>query len=174
MISRTQLKYSNYNDDGSDVTFSNRSLRCHKKKETKQEKHQMTSRQDSASIKRLKNESFEVVDFTVNYESPLEDYNEETHEQKYSSPQAMKSDSQIKVKVMDKGKHQDINTPKKEATPEWVINLMSSVKRLEQKVDNTMDEVDTLKKKETAKQELQTVIKSEKSGDENNVDLTEN
>ena len=46
----------------------------------------MTSRQDSASIKRLKNESFEVVDFTVNYESPLEDYNEETHEQKYSSP----------------------------------------------------------------------------------------
>ena len=86
----------------------------------------------------------------------------------------MKSDSQTKVKLMDKGKHQDINTPKKEATPEWVINLMSSVKRLEQKVDNTMDEVDTLKKKETAKQELQTVIKSEKSGDENNVDLTEN
>jgi hypothetical protein len=64
--------------------------------------------------------------------------------------------------------------PKKEATPQWVINLMSSVKRLEQKVDNTMDEVDALKKKETAKQELQTVIKSEKSGDENNVDLTEN
>jgi hypothetical protein len=46
----------------------------------------MTSRQDSASVKRLKNESFEVVDFTVNYESPLEDYDEETHEQKYSSP----------------------------------------------------------------------------------------
>jgi len=54
------------------------------------------------------------------------------------------------------------------------INLMSSVKWLEQKVDNTMDEVDALKKKETAKQELQTVIKSEKSEDENNVDLTEN
>ena len=51
---------------------------------------------------------------------------------------------------------------------------MSSVKWLEQKVDNTMDEVDALKKKETAKQELQTVIKSEKSEDENNVDLTEN
>jgi hypothetical protein len=86
----------------------------------------------------------------------------------------MKSDSQTKVNLMDKGKHQDIDAPKKEATPEWEINLMSLVKRLEQKVDNTMDEVDALKKKETAKQELQTVIKSEKSGDENNVDLTEN
>ena len=51
---------------------------------------------------------------------------------------------------------------------------MSSVKRLEQKVDNIMDEVDALKKKETAKQELQTIIKLEKSEDENNVDLTEN
>jgi len=51
---------------------------------------------------------------------------------------------------------------------------MSSVKRLEQKVDNTMDEVDALKKKETTKQELQPVIKSEKSGDEKDVDLIEN
>ena len=67
----------------------------------------------------------------------------------------MKSDSQTKVKL----KHQDIDVPKKEATPEWVIHLMSSVKRLEQKVDNTMDEVDALKKKGTAKQEIQTVIK---------------
>jgi hypothetical protein len=41
---------------------------------------------------------------------------------------------------------------------------MSSVKRLEQKVDNTMVEVDALKKTETAKQELQTVIKSKKVG----------
>jgi hypothetical protein len=86
----------------------------------------------------------------------------------------MKSDSQTKVKFMDKGKHQDNDAPKKEATPEWVINLMSLVKRLEQKVDNTMDEVDALKKKETAKQELQHVIKSEKSGDEKDVDLSEN
>jgi len=86
----------------------------------------------------------------------------------------MKSDSQTKVKLMDKGKHQGNDAPKKEATPEWVINLMSSVKRLEQKVDNTMDEVDTLKKKETAQQELQPVIKSEKSGDEKDVDLIEN
>ena len=81
----------------------------------------------------------------------------------------MKSDSQTKVKLMDKGKHQDNDAPKKEATPEWVINLMSSVKRLEQKVDNTMDEVDevdALKKKETAIQELQPVIKLEKSEDE--------
>jgi len=107
----------------------------------------MTSRQDSGSAKRLKNELFEVVDYTVNYESPLEDFDEETHEKQYSSPQAMKSDSQ--TKLMDKGKHLDNDAPKKEATPEWVINLMSSVKRLEQKVDNTMDEVDALKKKET-------------------------
>ena len=83
MISRTQLKDSNYSDDGSDVTVSDRSLRCHR---PKPEKHQMTSRQDSASAKRLKNESFEVVDFTVNYESPLEDFDEESHEKKYSSP----------------------------------------------------------------------------------------
>ena len=75
---------------------------------------------------------------------------------------------------MDKGKHQDNDAPKKEATPEWVLNLMSSVKRLEQKVDNTMDEVDALKKKETAKHEIQAIIKSEKSEDEINVDLTEN
>jgi len=86
----------------------------------------------------------------------------------------MKSDSQTKVKLMDKGKHQDNEAPKKEATPEWVINLMSSVKRLEQKVDNTMDEVDALKKKETAKQELQPIIKSETSGDEKDVDLSQN
>ena len=48
---------------------------------------------------------------------------------------------------------------------------MSSVKRLEQKVDNTMDEVDALKKKETTKQELQPIIKAEKIGDEKEVDL---
>jgi len=82
----------------------------------------------------------------------------------------MKSDSQSKVKL----KHQDFDAPKKEATPEWVVNLMSSVKRLEQKVDNTMDEVDALKKKETAKHEIQAIIKLEKSEDEINVDLTEN
>jgi hypothetical protein len=37
-----------------------------------------------------------------------------------------------------------------------------------------LDEVDALKKKETAKQELQPVIKSEKSGDEKDVDVSEN
>jgi hypothetical protein len=126
----------------------------------------MTSRQDSGSAKRLKNKSFEVEDFTLNYDSPLEDFEEETHGKQYSSPQTMKSDSQTKVKLMDKGKQQDNNAPKKETTPEWVLTLMSLVKRLEQKVDNTMDEVEVLKKKETAKQqELQPVIKSEKSGD---------
>jgi len=80
------LKDSDYSDDTSDVTVGDRNLRRPKTQEPKQEKHQMTSRQDSASIKRLKNESFEDVDFTVNYKSPLEDYDEETHEQKYSSP----------------------------------------------------------------------------------------
>ncbi|MFN9980076.1 MAG: hypothetical protein ACK53Y_09195, partial [bacterium] len=43
MISRTQLKDSDYSDNGSDVTVSDRSLRCHR---PKPEKHQMTSRQD--------------------------------------------------------------------------------------------------------------------------------
>jgi hypothetical protein len=166
MISKMQLKDSDNSDDGSDVTVSDRSLRGHR---PKPEKYQMTSRQDSASAKRLKNDS-DYVDFTVDYKSPPEDFGETTHEKQYSSPRAMKSDSQTKVKL----KHQDIDAPKKEATPEWVIHLMSSVKRLEQKLDNTMDEVDALKKKETAKQELQTVIKSEKNEDENNVDLTEN
>ena len=174
MISKTQLRDSDYSDDGSDFTVGDKSSRRHRTHEPKQEKHQMTSRQESASAKRLKNESFEVVDFTVNYESPLEDFDEETHEKQYSSPRAMKSDSQTKVKLMDKGKHQDNDAPKKEATPEWVINLMSSVKRLEQKVDNTMDEVDALKKRETAKHEIQALIKSEKSENEVNVDLTEN
>jgi hypothetical protein len=52
---------------------------------------------------------------------------------------------------------------------------MSLVKRLEQKVDDTMDEVEVLKKKETAKQqELQPVIKAERSGDEEDVELVEN
>jgi len=135
----------------------------------------MTSRQDSGSAKRLKNEMFDVEDFTLNYDSPLEDFEEETDEKQYSSPRAMKSDSQTKVKVMDKGKQQDNDAPKKEATPEWVSTLMSLVKILEQKVDNTMDEVEVLKKKETAKQqELQPVIKSEKSGDEEDVELVEN
>jgi len=87
----------------------------------------------------------------------------------------MKSDSQTKVKLMDKGKQQDNDAPKKEATPEWVITLMSSVQTLKYKVDNTMEEVEVLKEKETAKQqELQPVIKSEKSGDEQYDEVGEN
>jgi hypothetical protein len=85
MIARLQLKDSDYSDDGPDVTYSDRSLRC-QKKDTKQEKHQMTSRQDSGSAKRLKNELFEVEDFTLNYKSPLEDFEEETHDKQHSSP----------------------------------------------------------------------------------------
>jgi hypothetical protein len=100
MIARSKLKDSDYSDDGSDVTFSDGSLRCRKKKDTKQEKHQMISRQDSGSAKRLKNETFDVEDLTLNYNSPLEDFKEKTHEKQYSSPWAMKSDSQTKVKVM--------------------------------------------------------------------------
>ena len=92
----------------------------------------MTSRQDSGSAKRFKNKSFEVQDFTLNCNSPLEDFDKESLGKQYSSPQAMKSDSQTKVKVMDKGKQQDNDAPKKEATPEWVSTLMSLVKILEQ------------------------------------------
>jgi len=77
----------------------------------------------------LKNESFEDVDFTLNYDYPFEDFEEETNEKQYSSPWAMKSDSQTKVKVMDKGKQQDNHAPTKEATQEWVLTLMSSIKK---------------------------------------------
>jgi hypothetical protein len=52
---------------------------------------------------------------------------------------------------------------------------MSSVQTLKYKVDNTMEEVEVLKEKETAKQqELQPVIKSEKSGDEQYDEVGEN
>ena len=171
MISKTQLKDSDYSDDGSDFTVGDKSSRRHKTHEPKQEKHQMTSRQEYASAKRSKNDSFDNVDFSVNYESPPEDFGDTTDEkQQYSSPRAMKSGSQSMVKLKD----QDFGAPKKETTPEWVLHLMSSVKRLEQKVDNTMDEVDALKKRETAKHEIQALIKSEKSENEVNVDLTEN
>jgi hypothetical protein len=83
MISRTQLKDSDYSDDGSDVTIEDRSLRLPKTQEPKQEKHQMASRQDYASTKRLKNESFEYMDFTLDYKSPPEDFGEITHEKQY-------------------------------------------------------------------------------------------
>jgi len=53
-------------------------------------------------LKNEPNKSFEVEDFTLNYDYPLEDFEEETNEKQYSSPQAMKSDSQTKVKLMDK------------------------------------------------------------------------
>jgi hypothetical protein len=126
-----------------------------------------TTRQDSGSAKRSKNETFEVEDFTLNYDSPLEEFDEESHGKQFSSPQAMKSDSQIKVKrkqqVMDKGKQQLKEAHKKESSPDWALTLMFSVKRLEQKVESTMDEVEVLKNKGTTKeQELQPVIKSEK------------
>jgi KaiC/GvpD/RAD55 family RecA-like ATPase len=87
----------------------------------------------------------------LNYNSPLEEFDEETHGKVFSSPWAMKSSSRIKVKVMDKGKQQVKDAHKKESTPQWAFTLMSSVKRLEQKVDSTMDEVDVLKKKRNHK-----------------------
>jgi hypothetical protein len=43
-------------------------------------------KQDSGSAKRLKNEPFDVEDFTLNYDSPLEDFKEVTHEKQYSPP----------------------------------------------------------------------------------------
>ncbi len=49
---------------------------------------------------------------------------------------------------------------------------MSSVKRLEQKVDSTMDDVEILKNKDTAKeQEMQTVVKLERSSGEEDVEF---
>jgi hypothetical protein len=56
----------------------------------------------------------------LNCDSPLEDFDKESLGKQYSSPRAMKSDSQTKVKVMDKGKQQDKDAPKNESTPERV------------------------------------------------------
>jgi len=38
MIARSKLKDSDYSDDGSDVTFRDRNLRCHKKNRTQNKK----------------------------------------------------------------------------------------------------------------------------------------
>ena len=110
----------------------------------------MTSRQDSGSAKRSQNETFEVQDFILNYDSPLEEFDEESHCKQYSSPRVMKSDSQIK----DKGKHHVKEDLKKESPPDWVLTLISSVKRLEQKIDITSNEVELLKKDTTKEQEI--------------------
>jgi hypothetical protein len=76
----------------------------------------MDSTQESGSAKRSKNETVKVEDFTLNYDSPLEEFDEESHCKKYSSPRVMKSDSQIK----DKGKHHVKEELKKESPPDWV------------------------------------------------------
>ena len=110
----------------------------------------MDSTQESGSAKRSKNETVKVEDFTLNYDSPLEEFDEESHCKKYSSPRVMKSDSQIK----DKGKHHVKEELKKESPPDWVLTLISSVKRLEQKIDITSNEVELLKKDTTKEQEI--------------------
>ena len=167
MVARLQLRDSDYSDDGSDVTFSDRTLRCHVQQDTKQGKHQMASRQESGSAKRSKNEIVDIEDFSLNYDSPLEDFDEESHGKKYSSPWVVKSDSQIK----DKGKHHVKEDLKKESPPDWVLTLISSVKRLEQKVDITSNEVELLQKDTAKEQEMQTVVKTEKNGDEEDVEF---
>ena len=86
MVARSQLCDSNYSDDGSDVTFSDRTLRCHVQQDTKQGKHQMASRQESGSAKRSKNEMVDIEDFGLNYDSPLEEFDEESPDKKYSKP----------------------------------------------------------------------------------------
>jgi len=86
MVARLQLRDSDYSDDGSDVTFSDRTLRCHVQQDTKQGKHQMASRQESGSAKRSKNEIVDIEDFSLNYDSPLEEFDEESPDKKYSKP----------------------------------------------------------------------------------------
>jgi len=86
MVARLQLRDSDYSDDGSDVTFSDRTLRCHVQQDTKQGKHQMASRQESGSAKRSKNEMVDIEDFGLNYDSPLEEFDEESPDKKYSKP----------------------------------------------------------------------------------------
>jgi len=168
MVARSQLWDSDYSDDGSEITFSDRTLRCHKQQDTKQEKHQMASRQESGSAKRSKNETVKVEDFDLNYDSPLEEFDVESDGKQYSSPRVLKIDSQIK----DKGKHHvKGNLKKKESPPDWVLTLISSVKRLEQKVDNTSNEVELLKKDTAKDQEKETVVKSENMGMKRMVNL---
>jgi len=165
MVARSQLWDSDYSDDGSEITFSDRSLRCHKQKDPKQEKHQMASRQESGSAKRSKKELVDAEDFELNYDSPLEEFVEECDGKQYSSPGVLKIDSQIK----DKGNIMSRKTLKR--SHHWVLTLISSVKRLEQKVDNTSNEVELLKKDTAKEQEKETVVKSEKNGDEEDVEF---
>jgi hypothetical protein len=79
----------------------------------------------------------------------------------------MKSDSQIR----DKGKQHVKEDLKKESPPDWVLKVISSVQRLEQKVDITSNEVELLKKDTAKEQEIQTVEKREKNGDEEDVEF---
>ena len=127
----------------------------------------MASRQESGSRKRSKNETVEVEDFDLNYNTPFEEFDEESYGKQYSSPGVLKIDSQIK----DKGKHHVKEDLKKESPPDWVLTLMSSAKRLEQKVDITSNEVELLQKDTAKEQEMQTVVKTEKNGDEEDVEF---
>jgi len=107
----------------------------------------MASRQESGSRKRSKNETVEVEDFDLNYNTPFEEFDEESYGKQYSSPGVLKIDSQIK----DKGKHHVKENLKEESPPDWVLTLISSGKRLDQKVDNTSNEWNFLQKNKKRK-----------------------
>ena len=81
----------------------------------------------------------------------------------------MKSDFKVQdSESKAKGKQQVKQQHEKQAPPDWVLDLMMSVKRLEQKVDSTMNEVEVLKNnKDIAKEhEIQDVVKPERGDDE--------
>jgi hypothetical protein len=83
----------------------------------------------------------------LNYDTPLEEFDEESYGKQYSSPGVLKIDSKIK----DKGKHHVKENLKEESPPDWVLTLISSVKRLDQKVDNTSNEWNFLQKNKKRK-----------------------
>jgi hypothetical protein len=77
--------------------------------------------------------------------------------------------SEFKVQELEstaKGEQQVQKGHKKEAGPDWMLDLITSVKRLEQKVDSTMDEVEVLKKKDTTK----AVVVNPEQGDDDEDD----
>ena len=102
-----------------------------------------------------------VEDFTLNYDSLLKNL--------------MKK---VMVKIFHPlGLRRVIHKSRiEENSKSWIKNISKSRKPwgLKQKVDSTMDEVEVLKNKETTEeQELQPVIKSEKSGDEEDVEFVD-
>jgi hypothetical protein len=87
---------------------------------------------------------------------------------KVSSPTVMKSEFKVQESESKaKGKQQVKQKHKKEAAPDRVLDLITSVMRLEQKVDSIMDEVEVLKKRDTTKEpENQVVVKPKRCDDD--------